>query len=137
MSFSEGMNLCLRWHIPLVMLALSFYAISLATSNATPSKPQSSGFMGWGRNATESAIDYTMNDHLLGLQDAFFWFLVPFFGVMSIGVCVVVNFATLGLTHLLSEIAGLLSSRPSWLRLDGGTYGQPRNRMPSAKRILI
>jgi len=55
-------------------------------------------------NATESIVDYTRNDLLLGSPDAFFWFLLPFFGVISIGLCIAINYAALTVTHIFTFV---------------------------------
>lgn len=73
---------------------------------------------GWNRNATESFIDYTKNDLLLGSQDAFFWFLVPLFGLICIGICVAVNYVALGITYLTT--VAYSTFRSSSLRNDDG-----------------
>lgn len=55
-------------------------------------------------NATESIIDYTRNDLLLGSPDTFFWFLLPFFGIISIGLCIAINYAALTVTHIFTFV---------------------------------
>ncbi|KAI9890221.1 MAG: GPI inositol deacylase [Vezdaea aestivalis] len=103
-SFSESMDLTLRRSLPLLFLALSLLAVSFARSSSAPPKPSSSGILFWRHNATESAIDYTKNDLLLGSQDPFFWFLVPMLGMVSVGICVALNYTTLVVTHLFSYV---------------------------------
>ena len=114
-SFSEAIDLCLRRSLPMLFIALSCLAISLARANSAPI-PQSTGLFSWQQNATESAIDYTKNDLLLGSQDPIFWFLVPLLGLVSVGICIAINFIALALTHVLSVILGLLTARPAYLR---------------------
>ncbi len=63
-------------------------------------------------------MDYAKNDLLLGSQDPFFWFLVPLLGIVSAGVCVIINYGALAIVHFFSVIHSLLSSRPSWIRHD-------------------
>ena len=63
----------------------------------------------WSSNATETVIDYTKNDLLLGFQDPFFWFLVPLFGMVGVGICVAVNYALLAITTLLAAIYSVSS----------------------------
>jgi glycosylphosphatidylinositol deacylase len=120
-SFSEGLDACLRQSLPLMLLALSLLAISLGRTSSAP-QPSSTSWFGWGGNATESAIDYTRNDLLLGSQDPFFWFLVPLIGVICVGVCVVVNYIALTLTYIVSVIYGLVAVRPAWVRNDDRRY---------------
>ena len=115
--FSEAMDLCLRKSLPILLLALSFLAISLANSSSHMSRPQS-GPLPWRRNATETLTDYTKNDLLLGSQDSFFWFLVPTLGLVSVGGCVVLNYIALSVTYILSFLLSILTARPAWLQRD-------------------
>ena len=118
MSFSESLDLCLRQSLPIVLVALTCLSISFAqaSSAAPPSMP--SGFWGWRGNATESQIDFTKNDLLVGSQDPFFWFMVPLIGLVCIGACVMINYATLAITHVFSLLYGWLAIKPAWLRND-------------------
>ncbi|KAL8817611.1 MAG: hypothetical protein Q9191_008115 [Dirinaria sp. TL-2023a] len=118
-TFSEAMSLCLRTSLPLILLALIFLGMSLAIASSTPSKP---AMFHWKANATEAAIDYTKNDLLLGSQDPTFWFLVPLAGLISAGVCVLVNYAALGLTYFLSIMYSSLVPRLSWTKGDDRYY---------------
>ena len=61
-------------------------------------------------NATESFLNFTKNDLLLGSHDAFFWFLVPMFGLISVGVCIVLNYVTLALTQLFTWVYARIRS---------------------------
>jgi hypothetical protein len=119
-SFAEALDLCLRKSIPVVFVVLSIFAVSVArtASNYSRSAP-SGGITSWRRNATESAIDFTKNDLLLGSQDPFFWFLVPAFGLISVGACVVLNYAALVIIHVLSVIYGILKPRRGWIPHEG------------------
>lgn len=102
MSFSEGLDKCLRTSIPAIFLALTLFGLS-STSLMTP---LSSLADFWPRPSppTETITDYTINDLLLGSHDPFFAFLVPLFGLISIGVCVMLNYAALLLTHTFAFI---------------------------------
>jgi len=101
MSFSEGLDMCLRTSVPVLFVALTLFGISY---------PQTSGTIGpsllsWRADkAVEASFDFTQNDLLLGTHDPFFWFLVPLFGVVSIGICVGLNYIALLLTHVLAVI---------------------------------
>ena len=111
------MDLCLRTSLPILLLALTLLAISF--SIASSAAPQANVFL-WRSNATETAIDFTKNDLLLGSQDPIFWFLVPLSGLISAGVCVLLNTAALGLTYFLSILYPLLTSKAPWARSDDG-----------------
>jgi len=105
LSFSESMDLCIRRSIPLLFFSLTM----LATSFSGPHRQFLSGkalsLLFWqGTTTTPSAVDYTKNDLLLGSPDAFFWFLVPLFGIISIGICVALNYLALLLTYILAVV---------------------------------
>lgn len=116
--FAESLDLCLRSSLPLLLMALSFLALSLALKGAPTAQHASFGLWGSRSNATETAVDFTKNDLLLGSQDPIFWFLVPLFGLLSIGACAAVNYVVLGVTHVFSLPYNWLTARPAWLRLE-------------------
>lgn len=105
----------MRSSLPVIFLGLSFFASSLVTSGAVVNN---SGTSKWRTNATESAIDFTKNDLLLGSQDTLFWFLIPLFGIISVGTCVVVNYVLMALIHALSALRGILVARTGYIKHD-------------------
>lgn len=112
-SFSESLNQCLYRSIPAVFLAFSGVALfltgpaqSLVTESSKNWPPPRQS------NATESLADYTKNDLLIGNPDPFFWFLLPFFGIISIGLCIAINYAALAITHLFTLIYTKLRAPP-------------------------
>ncbi|KAM7217530.1 GPI inositol-deacylase [Rhypophila decipiens] len=131
-SFHEGLDLCLRQSIPLVLGFLTVFSLSMASSTQTGN----ASFWHW-RNSTSTAIDFHQNDLLIGTQDPFFWFLVPLIGVVCIGVCTMINYMALALTYTLSLGVSVLSFRPGWIRNDdrrrttapGFQPSSPRRRM--------
>ena len=137
MSFSESLDLCLRQSLPLVLLALTCLSVSLAQASSAPPQMTSSGFWGWGGNATESAVDFTKNDFLIGSQDPFFWFMVPLIGLVCVGACVIINYAALALTHVFSILYGWLTARPAWLRNDDRRRATSPAFAPSTPRRRI
>ncbi len=114
------MDLCLRSSLPLFLLALTFLATSLAMSSSSLNGAKTPRLFQWRGNATESAIDFTKNDLLLGSQDPVFWFLVPLFGLASTGLCVIFNYVALGVTWVLYYPYHLLIARPGWTRHEDG-----------------
>ncbi|KAJ9657537.1 GPI inositol deacylase [Coniosporium apollinis] len=118
MSFSESINQCLKTSLPVLFIALTFLGTSLANASQGPLKAESHWLYGWSRNSTESALDYSANDLLLGSQDTFFWFLVPLFGLICVGICVAVNYAALAVTYVFTMI--YCSIRSVSLRSDDG-----------------
>lgn len=114
-SFMQALDLCIRSSIPLLFLGLSFLASSLATSQSISSKAAASPLRS---NSTESVIDFSRNDLLLGSQDTFFWFLVPLFGAISIGACVMVNYAAMIIIHALGAIRAVLISQKGYIKHD-------------------
>ncbi|OAA68521.1 GPI maturation protein [Niveomyces insectorum RCEF 264] len=111
-SFSEGLDLCLRKSIPVVLAALTVLSLSVGRPQATQA---SAGVWSW-RNATEAVVDFHMNDLLVGTQDSFYWFLIPLIGLICIGACTAVNYAALALTRVLGMVFSLASFRPGWVR---------------------
>ncbi|KAI9054996.1 hypothetical protein LZ554_002139 [Drepanopeziza brunnea f. sp. 'monogermtubi'] len=136
MPFSESLDLCLRQSLPLVLLALTCLAVSFAHSSSAPSET-TSGFWGWRGNATETQVDFTKNDLLVGSPDPFFWFMVPFIGLVCVGVCVMMNYATLLLTHIFSIVYGWLSFKPAWLRNEDKRRATSSAFAPSTPRRRI
>ncbi|KAH6717181.1 GPI inositol-deacylase-like protein [Leptodontidium sp. MPI-SDFR-AT-0119] len=137
MSFSESLDLCLRQSLPLVLLALTCLSVSFAQTSSASPQPASSGFWGWGRNATETQVDYTRNDLLVGSPDPFFWFMVPLIGLVCVGVCVMINYATLTLTHVLCIVYSFVRVKPAWLRNDDKRRAASPAFAPSTPRRRI
>jgi len=126
MSFSESMNQCLRTSLPLLLASLTFLSISLS-ERSYPDTELAHNWLGVHvANATETVIDYTKNDLLLGFQDTFFWFLVPFFGLICVGVCIAVNFVALGVTHMFALLYRL--AHRTMPKSDDGRYVQWLNQ---------
>jgi hypothetical protein len=137
MSFSESLDLCLRQSLPLVLSALTCLSVSLAQASAAPPYSSSTGFWGWGGNATETQIDFTKNDLLVGSQDPFFWFMVPLIGLVCVGACVLVNYTALAITHLFSILYSFLSVKPAWLRNEDKRRAMSPAFAPSTPRRRI
>jgi glycosylphosphatidylinositol deacylase len=130
MSFAEALNRCLRSSIPFTLASLSIYAIYLANvSQRAMSKTQPP--QGHHANTTANAIDYTRNDYLLGSSDPTFWFLIPLFGTISIGLCIAINYVTLAITHILTWIYSQLRAMPP--RNEDGRFGNSPSCSPSSQ----
>ena len=117
MSFIESLDLTLRQSLPLVLAALTCLSISFAQTSAGISQPPNM-LRSWSGNSTESQLDFTKNDLLVGSQDPFFWFMVPLIGLVCVGVCVIINYIALAATHILAILYGWLSYKPAFLRND-------------------
>lgn len=131
--FTDGLDRAIRSSLPLLLVAMSLLASSLATSKALP---QSDDPFHWRTNSTETPLDFTKNDLLLGSQDAFFWFLVPIFGIISVGVCVLVNYVVLLLVNIFSLIYGAVHSKSGYIRReDRGNL--PIFNSPTPRRRVI
>jgi pimeloyl-ACP methyl ester carboxylesterase len=113
MSFAEGLNECVLSSLPFALAALTFLSVALVgAQRQTPSVTQHSLLKGPGSNITE-LFDYTNHELLLGSEDTFFCFLVPLFGLMCVGICVVVNYVALGITSTLALLYSALRSSSS------------------------
>lgn len=113
--FSDALDRSLRSSLPLLLVAMSLLASSLATSQRGKLPPTDDPFH-WRTNSTETPVDFTKNDLLLGSQDSFFWFLVPVFGLISVGACVITNYLALILVNLFSLIYGVVNSQSGYIR---------------------
>ncbi|KAL2261714.1 hypothetical protein VTK26DRAFT_3536 [Humicola hyalothermophila] len=139
-TFSEGLDLCLRHSIPLMLASLAF--LSLSAANTAPTS--NTGSWDW-RRGTSSLLNFHQNDLLIGTQDPMFLFLIPLIGIICVGVCTALNYVTLILTHALSGVIGLLSVRRGWVRNEdkkklappGFPTPSPRRRMIFAAVILL
>jgi len=100
-SFSQSMDHCIRTSLPAIFTALTFLAVAL--SKATQG-PWARSWFSRSMGTTENTIDFTVNDLMLGTSDPFFWFLVPLFGLISVGVCIAANYVVLTITHLLAVV---------------------------------
>lgn len=102
-SFTESMELCLRRSVPALLLAITFLAVAFSRTSQTLLQ-SSDKLLGLGDGSVQQAIDFTINDLILGSQDPFFWFLIPLFGLITIGICILGNYAVLSLTHFCSLV---------------------------------
>lgn len=131
--FAESLGLCLRQTIPLMLASLM--ALTFSTTNATPSDGTS--FWHW-KNGPTSAIDFHQNDLLIGTGDPLFLFLIPLIGIVCVGVCTVLNYMALILTHILAAIAHVLAFRPGWIRNEDVKKSTPATFFaPSRRRRII
>lgn len=135
MSFAEGLNECLRSSLPLAFAALTFLSIALVGAQ----HQNSPATRHWlqdiiGGNASDP-FDYTNNELLLGSEDTFFWFLVPLFGLICVGICVVLNYITLGVTYLLALIYSAF--RSSTLRNDEAKRSPTAFAVTSTRQRVI
>jgi pimeloyl-ACP methyl ester carboxylesterase len=110
MSFAEGINECLRSSIPVSFVALTCLSVSLAGAGQKTMQQSKPWFDGSG-NSTD-AFSSAHHELLLGSEDSFFWFLVPLFGLLSVGMCVAINYVALGLTSIFALLyTAIRSSR--------------------------
>ncbi|KAI7345250.1 GPI inositol-deacylase-like protein [Hortaea werneckii] len=105
MSFSQSMDHCIRTSIPAIIAALTF--LSVALSKATQG-PWARRWFSQSTGTDETSIDFTVNDLMLGTSDPFFWFLVPLFGIVSVGVCIAGNYFVLTIMETLALLYGRL-----------------------------
>lgn len=132
MSFSESMDQCLRTSLPFVFIALTFLAVSLSKA------AQGSWTRGWLSTLTGTAqksIDFNVNDLMLGTQDPFLWFLVPLFGLISVGICIAMNYALLTVTQIVTFIYARI--RAVTLRNDEGRRTASSFGITSAQHRII
>ena len=111
-TFTESLDGCLRTSLPVLLLAVTLYATSWARS--------ATSMLGYvqATNVTASEVDHSQNDVFLGSTDTFFWFLVPLAGLVSVGVCIAVNYVVLALVHLLALVATMMPLSSSHAKQD-------------------
>ncbi|KIW58440.1 hypothetical protein PV05_02961 [Exophiala xenobiotica] len=114
-SFSESLDQSLRLPLPVLLLSMTFFATAFTSASSASTRSDSH------QQKNGTAVDYTQNDLLLGSQDTFFWFLVPLAGLLSVGACVILNYAILALLDLFVTISGLLSQR--YVKIDDSEKG--------------
>lgn len=135
-SFSEGMDAALRRIIPLVVFILSALSWMLSASPAAPIDATSDA---WNLMSNGTAtVDFKKHELLLGSRDQFFWFLVPLMTIISVGICVIVNYLALLIIQLCSVLFGLLSTKPAFLHKgDKRRHSSPAFYPSSTRRRLI
>ncbi|MCJ1309309.1 GPI inositol deacylase [Agyrium rufum] len=140
-TFGDALDRCLRSSIPILLLTISFLAMTLIT----PDQPSPTARSFWHGQSNETLSYYSKRNLLLGSQDSFFWLLIPLFGLICIGVCVLVNYAALAIIHFLYIGWTTLSAKPAWLRNDDRrrqtrpafTEVSPRRRLITTAFLLI
>lgn len=116
-SFSESMDICLRTSLPFIFIALTFLAVSLSkAAQGTWTRSWLSMLTG----TSQKSIDFNVNDLMLGTQDPFLWFLVPLFGIISVGVCIAGNYLITIVMHIIAFAHGWV--RGLWRRQDDARY---------------
>ncbi len=135
--FSDSLDQSLRLPLPVLMLSMTFFATAFTTASSANLVPSAFSH----NNGT--TIDFAKNDLLLGSQDTFFWFLVPLAGLLSVGACVLLHYAVLGLLHLVVLTSGLVSNR--YIKIDDSEKGvasafvasTPRRRVINTAVLLF
>lgn len=138
--FVDSLDSCLRQSLPLLLLSLTLFGLSMGHSHT-----QGSSGLGWWKNAT-AGIDFAQNDLLVGTTDPMFWFLVPMIGLVCVGVCTIMHYMALLLTYVFSIIYGWAWwTRPAWTPTDDKKYilspmfvsSSPRRRLITTAVLLF
>lgn len=111
-TFTESLDKCLRTSLPILFLAMTLFATSVAQSATSVFRHNQLS------NSTEAVVDYTQNDLFLGSSDTFFWFLVPLTGLVSVGACIAVNYIVLAMTYPLSIFYSYLTTKTGYINHD-------------------
>jgi glycosylphosphatidylinositol deacylase len=116
---------------------MTFFATAFSTAGSMA--PESGLTM---MNST--SINYAANDLLLGSQDSFFWFLVPLAGLISIGVCAILNYLVLAIIYVLCFVTKAFAKSQN--KLDDGKKpavtpiynpSSPRRRFINTSVLLL
>lgn len=133
MSFSESMDVCLRTSLPFIFIALTFFAVSLSKASQGS---LTRGWLSFLTGTSQKSVDFNVNDLMLGTQDPFLWFLVPLFGVISVGICIAGNYVITILMHVFAFVYGwtrtLVGSRTTSFASSGG-----RQRLITTAILLL
>jgi GPI inositol-deacylase len=111
-TFTESLDRCLRTSLPILFLAMTLFATSVAQSATSVFRHDQVS------NATEAIVDYTQNDLFLGSSDTFFWFLVPLTGLVSVGACILVNYLVLAIVYSFSILYSLATTKSGYIKHD-------------------
>ncbi|PHH58877.1 hypothetical protein CDD81_4183 [Ophiocordyceps australis] len=125
--FSAGLDLSLRLSTPLLLLALTLLSVLLGRS------PLLARFLGWSWRESSVLASFRRNELLIGSDDMLYCLLVPFIGIVCIGVCAVVHYAMLTLTQLLGLLFGLAGTSKASLDAHRGTAASPPFVEPTSK----
>jgi GPI inositol-deacylase len=128
-SFPESLDMSLRRSIPLLLLSLTLLSMPIGNALSMFTCP----FWLPKTSGRGSHMDLHRNDLLTGTDDPFFWFLVPIIGIICTGVCAMVHYATLVLTHGLGLVYGLLSSM-AWAITSDARPARSPTFIPSTPR---
>ena len=120
MSFTQSMDQCIRTSLPAIFLALTFFAVAVSKSNHGVWTRQ---WLSTSMGTSDQTLDFAMNDLLLGTSDPLFWFLVPLFAIISVGVCIAFNYVLLIATHVFALIL-------SW-------FSRPVQQGPDSARCVL
>lgn len=131
-SFSDSLDMSLRRSIPLLLLSLTLLSVSLSGAMVLFANPA------WGPHTSTGvpSIELHRNDLLIGLDDPFFWFLMPIIGITCTGVCTVMHFMVLSVTCALAVLYGLFATLATSLRSESQRTGTP-TFIPSTSRRRI
>lgn len=137
-SFNDSLDQSLRLPLPVLLLSMTFFATAF-----TRVQPSSSSVVSRQPNGT---VSYTQNDLLLGSEDAFFWFLVPLTGLLSVGACAVLNYLVLGLLQGFSMLLALFPNKNGYTKIDDSSKEKtsvtavnttPRRRVINTAVLLL
>jgi GPI inositol-deacylase len=109
-TFTESLDKCLRTSLPILFLAMTLLATSVAQSATSVFRHNQAS------NSTGALVDYTRNDLFLGSSDTFFWFLVPLTGLVSVGACIAVNYLVLAITYPLSIVYSYSTTKSGYIK---------------------
>ena len=132
-AFSESLDLSLKRSIPLLVLSMTMLSMS---AGGVVSAASETILRGRNRHSL-SPIDFHRNDLLIGTDDPFFWFLVPLIGTVCIGVCVVLHYVVLTLTHLFAGIYYLVGASPATTINNESRPSTPRRRMITTATLMF
>nr|POE94438.1 gpi inositol-deacylase [Quercus suber] len=133
-SFSQSMDRCLTTSLPAIFAALTFLAVALSKASQGP---WTRSLFSIATGVNTNTVDFTVNDLMLGTSDPFFWFLVPLFGIISVGICITANYLVLAITHILAWIISLVTGWTSRAEEDSRHSSTAQQRIVTTGVLLL
>ncbi|KAL7785954.1 PGAP1-like domain-containing protein [Trichoderma ceciliae] len=109
-TFAESLDLSMRQSIPLLLSYLTLLSISPARVTTFLAALVDSN---QANPNLSSNISFHGNDLLIGTDDPFFIYLVPFIGIVCVGVCTVLHYILLALTRILGVAYAMFIALPT------------------------
>ncbi|KAK4632114.1 GPI inositol-deacylase [Fulvia fulva] len=130
MSFTQSMDQCIRTSLPAIFIALTFFGVAVSKSSHNI---WTRHLLSTSTGTSEQTIDFTVNDLMLGTSDPFFWFLVPLFAIIAVGICIAMNYIVLILEHVFALI---FSCVRAWTQRTVDEHRRSQGPLTATQRLV-